>query len=85
MNFKDFDSALARARAYKLPCVICKLLNPETSIKRRNPFFIMKLDSFHIGITKMASVEACIVPIVPCDIVAWHSTSKVRTDIFRRQ
>ena len=85
MNFQDFDSAITRAKAYKVPCVICKLLNPTTPLKRRNPFFIMKIESFHSGILKMASIEACTVPLVFDDIKGWRSDSLVSTHMFRRR
>jgi hypothetical protein len=85
MNFRDFDSAITRAKAYKIPCVICKLTNPDTPIKRRNPFFILKIESFHFGVLKIATVEACTVPLTFKDIVHWESSSKIETHVFRRR
>ena len=63
MNFQNFQSAIDRAKAYKIPCVICKLLNPDTPVKRRNPFFILRIERFDTSILKKASVEACTVPL----------------------
>lgn len=85
MNFADFDSAITRAKAYKLPCVICKLLNPDTPIKRRNPFFIMKLESFTPRIAEKASVEGCTVPLVDDGIVGWQSPRAIEVYSFRRK
>ena len=84
MNFVNFDSAIARVKAYKFPCVICKLLNPDTPIKRKNPFFIVKLESFTPKIAEKASIEGCIVPLVDDSIVGWQSPRAIEVSPFRR-
>ena len=81
MNFPDFDSAITRAKAYRLPCVICKLLNPDTPIKRRNPFFIMRIERFDSKIFEKATIEGCTVPLVDDGIIGWQA-SKIIPDIF---
>lgn len=81
MNFHDFNTAVMRAKAYQIPCVICKLLDPKTPIKKRNPFFLLRVESLCTDILKKATVEACVIPFIENN---WVSGSKVQTDIFRR-
>lgn len=82
MNFHDFNSAMVRAKAYKMPCVICRLTDPKTAIKKENPFFLVRVEVFHSGILKKASVEACVIPFIEND---WVSGSKVQIDSFWRK